>query len=203
MKANKLIMIVFGIILLNLLTSSCKKDESTSKDKSIPSITTSEQASRVAFCISSTIGDFILDRFSDNVTWNNTTKNGYSSGTIKINGAYHHTEVQYGYNYPKETYTFESVTVTCVDLSNDNNDTYPLLTGTASVSGSIYEQHGSRNSTFSGGWTMTGHMKLSKKYNDEVSFTFYYGEDYFTSTFSGTLTTKAGTSYDIQSDFKK
>jgi len=50
---------------------------------------------------------------------------------------------------------------------------------------------------------MTGQMTLSKKYNDQVSFTFYFYEDYFTSSFSGTLINKAGKTFDIVSEFKK
>ena len=92
MKTKKLLLSLFGIVILNLFISSCKKD--SNGDSGLPSITTDDQASSVAFCICSTVGGYILDRFVDDKTWNHETKNGYSSGTITINGSYHHTETQ-------------------------------------------------------------------------------------------------------------
>jgi len=62
-------------------------------------------------------------------------------------------------------------------------------TGSVTLKGKITETHsfGARTSNYSGYWTLSGTLRLSGFYNDDVVFTAMFSEEYY--AWSGTLTT--------------
>ena len=176
------------------LFSSCDNPA----DSSASGVESASKASSVAYRISSDIGGKLVLSRTQNKTWNNEEFSG-AQGTMTVTGSYDYTKITYTYSYPDDYYEFKNVSIECNGYSSDDDKYALILTGTATLNGSIHEKEGSSGSSYSGAWVLSGTFKLTGLYNDEVTINLQYKRDSMVRSYSGTLTTKSGDTYSIVS----
>jgi len=175
---------------------SCEESPTESEDQA-PPIQTASEASSAAFEISTQISGVVLGWRSEDKTWSGDVFDGVK-GTMTVTGSYDYRVYSYSYSYPDKYYEFDNVRIECNGYTSDNNEDYAvIMTGSATLSGTVKEDVGSTRSSYSGGWTLSGTFKLEGRFSDNVTIRLSYSEDSMHRDYSGTLTAQSGESYTV------